>query len=69
MAIGEGDKVQANKLMKYQMDVQQQQALRQAGIGNVFGGATDIGAGLMQYGNYQNANSQNAKLLELLGKK
>lgn len=69
MAIGEGDKVQANKLMKYQMDVQQQQALRQAGIGNVFGGITDIGAGAMQYGNYQNANEQNAKLLALLGKK
>jgi len=68
MAIGEGDKVQANKLMKYQMDAQQQAALRQAGIGNIFGGVTDVGAGIMQYGNYQNANAQNAKLLELLGK-
>ena len=54
MSINEGDKVQANKLMKYQIDAQAQSALRESGMGNIFGGVSDIAGGLMQYGNYKN---------------
>lgn len=54
MSINEGDKVQANKLMKFQLDAQAQSALRESGMGNIFGGVSDIAGGLMQYGNYKN---------------
>lgn len=54
MSIAEGDKVQANKLMKYQLDAQAQAALRESGMQNIFGGIGDIAGGIMQYGNYKN---------------
>ena len=54
MAINEGDKEQANRLMKYQLDSQAQAALRQSGMQNIFGGISDIAGGMMQYGNYKN---------------
>ncbi len=54
MSINEGDKVQANKMMKFQIDAQAQSALRESGMGNIFGGVSDIAGGLMQYGNYKN---------------
>jgi hypothetical protein len=60
MSIGEGDKVQQNKMMKFQFDANAQNALRQSGISNIFGGASDIAGGLMQYGNYKNAQEANA---------
>ena len=68
MSIGEGDKVQQNKMMKFQFDANAQNALRQSGISNIFGGASDIAGGLMQYGNYQNAQDYNEALRGLIGK-
>ena len=47
MAISEGDKEQANKIMKYQLDSQAQSALRQSGINNIFGGIGDLAGGLI----------------------
>lgn len=54
-SIAEGDKVQQNRMMRFQFDVNAQNALRQSGIGNIFGGISDIAGGMMQYGNLQNA--------------
>lgn len=62
MSINEGDKVNANKLMKYQLDSQAQAALRESGMNNIFGGVSDISGGLMQYGNYKNAKDFNKAL-------
>lgn len=59
MSIAEGDKVQANRLMKYQLDAQAQAALRESGLGNIFGGIGDIAGGIMQYGSYKNAADLN----------
>ena len=67
MSIGEGDKVQQNKMMKYQFDVNAQNALRQSGVSNIFGAASDIAGGAMQYGNYQNAQQYNKLLAGLIG--
>lgn len=39
----EGDKQYQSDMQKYQMDVNQQNALRQAGISNMYGAATDVG--------------------------
>jgi len=50
MSIAEGDKVQANKLMKYQLDSQAQSALRESGMNNIFGGIGDIAGGMIQAG-------------------
>jgi hypothetical protein len=50
MSINEGDKVQANKLMKYQLDSQAQSALRESGMNNIFGGISDIAGGMIQAG-------------------
>jgi hypothetical protein len=50
MSIAEGDKVQANKLMKYQLDSQAQAALRESGMNNIFGGIGDIAGGMIQAG-------------------
>jgi hypothetical protein len=50
MSIAEGDKVQANKLMKYQLDSQAQSALRESGMNNIFGGISDIAGGMIQAG-------------------
>jgi len=52
--------VQQNKMMKFQFDANAQNALRQSGISNIFGGASDIAGGVMQYGSYQNAQEANA---------
>lgn len=67
MSINEGDKVQANKLMKYQLDSQAQAALRESGMNNIFGGVGDIAGGLMQYGNYKNAQDFNKTLAGIGG--
>lgn len=67
-SIAEGDKVQQNRLMKYQMDINAQNALRQSGIGNIFGAASDIAGGAMQYGNYQNAKNYNDILSGIIKK-
>ena len=64
-SIAEGDKVQQNKMMKYQIDVNAQNALRQSGIGNIFGGVSDLAGGLMQYGNYQSGQDYNQQMLNL----
>jgi hypothetical protein len=66
MSIGEGDKVQQNKMMKFQFDANAQNALRQSGISNIFGAASDISGGAMQYGNYQNAQQYNKLLAGLI---
>jgi hypothetical protein len=50
MSINEGDKVQANKLMKYQLDSQAQSALRESGMNNIFGGISDVAGGMIQAG-------------------
>jgi hypothetical protein len=67
MSINEGDKVQANNLMKYQLDSQAQAALRESGMNNIFGGVGDIAGGLMQYGNYKNAQDFNKTLAGIGG--
>jgi hypothetical protein len=59
MAINEGDKVNANKLMKYQLDSQAQADLRKSGATNIFGGISDLAGGAIQYGNYMNTRDQN----------
>jgi hypothetical protein len=50
-------------MMKFQFDANAQNALRQSGIGNIFGAASDIAGGAMQYGNYQNAQDYNKALM------
>ena len=65
MSIAEGDKVQQSKMGKFQMDVNAQNALRQSGVSNIFGGVSDIAGGLMQFGNYQNAQTYNKLLAGL----
>jgi hypothetical protein len=67
MSINEGDKVNANKLMKYQLDSQAQAALRQSGMNNIFGGVGDLAGGIMQYGNYKNAKDFNKTLAGMGG--
>ena len=62
MSINEGDKVQANKMMKFQIDAQAQAALRESGMNNIFGGVGDLAGGIMQYGNYKNAANFNKML-------
>ena len=62
MSINEGDKVQANKMMKFQLDSQAQAALRESGMNNIFGGVSDLAGGIMQYGNYKNAANLNKTL-------
>jgi len=64
-SIAEGDKVQQNRMMKYQIDVNAQNALRQSGIGNIFGGVSDLAGGLIQYGNYQSGQDYNQQMLNL----
>jgi hypothetical protein len=53
-------------MMKFQFDANAQNALRQSGISNIFGGASDIAGGMMQFGNYQNAKDYN-KILAGMG--
>jgi hypothetical protein len=60
MSIAEGDKVQQNKMAKFEFEANAQNALRQSGIGNMFGAVSDIAGGAMQLGNYQNAQKANA---------
>jgi hypothetical protein len=60
MSIAEGDKVQQNRMAKFQFDANMQNALRQSGISNIFGGISDIAGGAMQYGNFKNAQTANA---------
>ena len=52
-AISEGDKAYESMLQKYQIDRQDKAALRESGMQNIFGGVGDIGAGLMQYGQFK----------------
>jgi len=59
MNVAEGDKAHKSMMDKYMMDVQIKQQLGQAGLGNLFGAASDIAGGAMQYGNYQNAKDYN----------
>ena len=66
MSIAEGDKVQQNKMARFGFDANAQNALRQSGINNIFGGFSDIGGGLMQYGNYKNAQEYNKTLAGLI---
>jgi len=66
MSIAEGDKVQQSKMGKFQFDANAQNALRQSGMSNLFGGFSDIGGGLMQYGSYKNAQDYNKILAGLI---
>ena len=66
MSIAEGDKVQQNKMARFGFDANAQNALRQSGMNNIFGGFSDIGGGLMQYGNYKNAQEYNKTLAGLI---
>jgi len=52
-AISEADKAYESMLQKYQIDRQDKAALRESGMQNIFGGIGDIGAGLMQYGQFK----------------
>jgi hypothetical protein len=58
-SIAEGDKVQANKLMKYQLDSQAQTALRQSGAANIFGGISDLAGGMISAGQLGSGSSAN----------
>ena len=51
--IAEGDKAYESMLQKYQIERQDKAALRESGMQNIFGGVGDIGAGLMQYGQFK----------------
>ena len=66
LSIAEGDKVQQNKMARFGFDANAQNALRQSGMSNIFGGFSDIGGGLMQYGNYKNAQEYNKTLAALI---
>lgn len=57
MSIAEGDKEQANKIMKYQLDSQAQSDLRKSGIGNIFGGISDLAGGMISAGQLGGAGS------------
>jgi hypothetical protein len=66
MAIAEGDKEQANKLMKYQLDSQAQAALRQSGASNLFGGISDLAGGMISAGQLGSMGSANADYASML---
>lgn len=68
MSIAEGDKVQQNKMARFQFDANAQNALRESGMSNMFGAVSDIAGGAMQFGNYQNAQQYNKLLAGLLNK-
>lgn len=51
--IGEGQKEYESMLQKYQIDVGQKNALRQAGMGNMFGGVSDLSGLGIQLGQMQ----------------
>lgn len=66
MSIAEGDKVQQNKMARFQFDANAQNALRESGMSNMFGAVSDIAGGAMQYGNYKNAQDYNKLLAGLI---
>jgi hypothetical protein len=70
-AISEGDKAYESMFQKYQIDRQDKAALRNAGQQNIFGGIGDIGAGLMQYGQFKNMGTgglnQGTQGLQMMG--
>lgn len=73
-AISEGDKAYDSMVQKYQIDRQDKAALRESGMQNIFGGVGDIGAGLMQYGQFKslgntglNKGSQSGQGLQMMG--
>lgn len=66
--VTEGDKEYQSKLQKYMMDVQQQAALRQSGITNLFGAINGVGNDAMSY-NYMrqnNSQGQNGGVMSML---
>jgi hypothetical protein len=66
MSIAEGDKEQANKIMKYQLDSQAQSDLRKSGIGNIFGGISDLAGGMIGAGQLGGGGSANADYASML---
>ena len=73
-AISEADKAYDSMLQKYQIDRQDKAALRESGMQNIFGGVGDIGAGLMQYGQFRslgntglNRGTQGGQGLQMMG--
>ena len=73
-AISEGDKAYDSMVQKYQIDRQDKAALRESGMQNIFGGVGDIGAGLMQYGQFRslgntglNRGTQGGQGLQMMG--
>ena len=73
-AISEADKAYDSMLQKYQIDRQDKAALRGSGMQNIFGGVGDIGAGLMQYGQFRslgntglNRGTQGGQGLQMMG--
>lgn len=46
--INEGDKVYQDMMNKYQLDIEQKNALRDSAFSNIFGGVNDIAGGLIQ---------------------
>ena len=73
-AISEGDKAYESMLQKYQIDRQDKAALRESGMQNIFGGIGDVGAGLMQYGQFKslgntglNKGSQGTQGFQMMG--
>lgn len=64
----EGDKVYNSKLQKYQMDKQEQAALRNASFQNMFSGINDLGGLFTSIGQGQQQNDMWKKLLASMGK-
>ena len=56
--INEGDKTYQSMLDKYQMDIQQQQGLRNGGAQNMFGALGDLSGGLIQASSLFGGNNQ-----------
>lgn len=63
----EGDKVYNSKLQKYQMDKQEQAALRNAAFQNIFSGINDLGGMFTSMGQGQQQNDMWKKLLASMG--
>ena len=64
----EGDKVYQSMLQKYMMDTQQQQQLRNSASQNIFGAASDLSGGAIQFGNYLDTqNNETPRLWDKIG--
>jgi hypothetical protein len=64
--IEEGRMEHQSMQQKYQMDVNEKNALRGAGANNMFGALSDLSGGLIQMGQYKDQNKYNKQLLDIM---